>query len=177
MSRLVAAEYLTLDGVMEDPTWARPYCNEELGEFQHELLAGSDALLLGRRTHESCGAAWPQLPAGPGAERLRRLPRYVASRTLPTAGPNAQLLRGEVAAAVARLKQQPGHNLLLYGSGQLVEYLRRHGLVDEYRLMVCPTVQGCGQRLFAGGLTDFRLLSSHTTRMGVLLLRYQATLP
>ena len=173
MSKVIAAEHLTLDGVMENPAWTAPYFNDELGEFQGELMASSDALLLGRVTYEAFAAAWPNLPDAPGADRMNGMPKYVASRTLQTAGWNAQVIEGDVAAAVGRLKQEPGQNLLIYGSGQLVEYLRQHGLIDEYRLMIFPVVLGSGKRLFAQAPTDFKLKSSHTTSTGVLVLTYQ----
>ncbi|MDO7846526.1 dihydrofolate reductase family protein [Hymenobacter sp. M29] len=174
MSKVIAAEYLTLDGVMENPAWTAPYFNEELGEFQGELMASADALLLGRVTYEAFAEAWPNAPDAPDAEIMNRLPKYVASRTLQTAGWNAEIMQGDVAAEVARLKQEPGQNLLIYGSGQLVEYLRRHGLIDTYRLMVFPLVLGSGQHLFTTEIgSDFKLVSSHATRTGVLVLTYE----
>jgi dihydrofolate reductase len=174
MSKVVAAEYLTLDGVMENPAWTAPYFNDELGEFQGELMTSADALLLGRVTYEAFASAWPHMPDTPGADRMNSLPKYVASRTLQTAGWNAKIMQGDVAAAVARLKQEPGQNLLIYGSGQLVEHLRQHDLIDTYRLMVFPLVRGRGQRLFTSEIgSDFKLASSHTTRTGVLVLTYE----
>ncbi|MDO7854772.1 dihydrofolate reductase family protein [Hymenobacter convexus] len=174
MSKVIAAEYLTLDGVMENPAWTAPYFNEELGEFQGELMASADALLLGRVTYEAFAGVWPNMPDAPGADIMNRLPKYVASRTLQTAGWNAEIMQGDVAATVARLKQEPGHNLLIFGSGQLVEYLRQHGLIDTYRLMVFPLVLGGGQRLFTTEIgSDFKLVSSHTTSTGVLVLTYE----
>ncbi|MBH8568012.1 dihydrofolate reductase [Microvirga sp. STS02] len=173
MSKVIAAEYLTLDGVMENPAWTAPYFNDELGEFQGELMASCDALLLGRLTYEAFAGAWPHMPDAPGAARMNSLPKYVASRTLQTAEWNAQIIEGNVGAAVARLKREPGQNLLIYGSAQLVEYLRQHSLIDEYRLMVFPVVLGSGKRLFAEAPTNFKLKSSHTTSTGVLVLTYQ----
>ncbi|GAB3659398.1 dihydrofolate reductase family protein [Hymenobacter agri] len=173
MSKVIVAEYLTLDGVMEHPAWTAPYFNDELGEFQGELMANCDALLLGRVTYEAFAGAWPNMPDAPGAARMNSLPKYVASRTLHTAGWNASIIAGDVAAEVARLKQEPGQNLLIYGSGELVEYLRQHGLIDEYRLMIFPVVLGGGRRLFAEAPTNFRLKSSHVTSTGVLVLTYQ----
>ncbi|HEX8330245.1 MAG TPA: dihydrofolate reductase family protein [Hymenobacter sp.] len=175
MCKVVAAEYLTLDGVMENPAWTAPYFNEELGEFQRELLFASDALLLGRVTYEGFAAAWPGMKDEDGfADRMNNMPKYVASRMLQTAGWNAEILPGDVAAAVAKLKEEPGQNLLIYGSGQLVEYLRQHDLIDQYRLMVHPLVLGSGQRLFTAEINStFKLVSSHTTSTGVLVLTYE----
>ena len=174
MCKVVAAEYLTLDGVMENPTWTAPYFNDELGEFQSELMQATDALLLGRVTYEAFASVWPNMPDAPGAGLMNSLPKHVASHTLQTAGWNAEIIRGDVAAAVARLKEEPGQNLLIYGSGQLVEYLRQHQLIDTYRLMVFPVVLGSGKRLFTAEIgSDFKLTSSHTTSTGVLVLTYE----
>ncbi|GAB3580365.1 dihydrofolate reductase family protein [Hymenobacter daeguensis] len=174
MSKVIAAEYLTLDGVMENPAWTAPYFNEELGEFQGELLSACDALLLGRVTYEAFAGAWPNMPDAPGADRMNSLPKYVASTTLQAAEWNAGIIQGDVAAEVARLKQEPGQNLLIYGSARLVQHLHEKGLIDEYRLMIFPVVLGGGKRLFADGSAQagLKLLSSHTTRTGVLVLSY-----
>lgn len=177
MSKVIAAEYLSLDGVMENPAWTQPYFNDELGEFQGELMASCDALLLGRVTYEAFAAAWPTMPAAPGAVIMNRLPKYVASRTLQTAEWNARIIQGEVATEVSRLRQEPGQNLLIFGSAQLVEYLRQHQLIDTYRLMVFPVVLGTGKRLFTTEIgSDFTLKSSHTTGTGVLVLTYERAL-
>ena len=175
MGKIIAAEYLTLDGVMENPAWTAPYFNDELGAMQHELMYGCDALLLGRLTYEAFAAAWSNMPDAPGAERMNSVPKYVASRTLQTAEWNAQIIRGDVAAEVGRLKQELEQNLLIYGSGQLVEYLRQHQLVDRYRLMVHPLVLGGGKRLFADGsaAAKLELVATRATRTGVLVLDYQ----
>ena len=175
MCKVVAAEYLTLDGVMENPAWTGPYFNQELGEFQQELLFSSDALLLGRVTYEGFAAAWPGMKDEDGfADRMNALPKYVASRTLKATDWNAEIIQGDVAAEVARLKREPGQNLLIYGSAQLVEYLRQHQLIDRYRLMIFPTVLGSGKRLFTNeSSTDMKLVSSHTTSTGVLVLTYE----
>jgi dihydrofolate reductase len=174
MSKVIAAEYLTLDGVMENPAWTAPYFNDELGEFQGELMSSCDALLLGRVTYEAFAGAWPNMPDAPGAARMNSLPKYVASNTLQTAEWNAQIIQGDVATEVARLKQEPGQNLLIYGSAQLVQYLHAKGLIDEYRLMVFPVLEGSGKRLFANGSekAGMKLIASHTTSTGVLVLSY-----
>jgi dihydrofolate reductase len=175
MSKVIAAEYLTLDGVMENPAWTAPYFNDELGEFQHELMYSSDALLLGRVTYEAFAGAWPKMPDAPGAARMNSVPKYVASKTLQTAGWNASVIQGDVATKVARLKQKPGQNLLIYGSAQLVQCLHAQGLIDEYRLMVFPVLAGSGKRLFTEGSAKagLKLISSHITSTGVLVLNYR----
>ncbi|MDQ2773071.1 MAG: dihydrofolate reductase family protein [Bacteroidota bacterium] len=175
MRKVIAAEYLTLDGVMENPAWTAPYWNKELAQLQHDLNFGCDALLLGRVTYQSFAAAWPTMKDEEQfADRMNSLPKFVASRTLATAEWNAEILQGDVAEAVAALKQQPGHNLLIYGSGQFSEYLRQHGLIDEYRLMIFPTVLGQGKRLFESNIgSDFKLTNTVTTSTGVVVLSYE----
>ena len=177
MRKLTAVLYLTLDGVMENPAWTGPYFNDELAAAQHELLFASEALLLGRTTYQGFAQAWPTMTDENGfANRMNALPKYVASRTLTTTGWNAQLLPGpDAAEAVRQLKQQPGGDLLLYGSGTLADTLRPHGLIDEYRLLVFPVVLGQGQRFFREGSapTNLQLLSAHTTSTGVSMLTYR----
>lgn len=176
MRKLTAAIYLTLDGVMEHPAWTSPYFNAELARVQHELLATHGALLLGRVTYEAFAAAWPNMPHEEEADRMNTLPKFVASRTLTTTTWNAELLPGpDAAEAVARLKQQPGPDLLLYGSGELAATLRQHGLIDTYCLMVFPVVLGEGQRLFAegSGPSYFQLVAAQTTSTGVSVLTYR----
>src|SRR5262249_11032091 len=144
------AEYLSLDGVMEDPGpagafehrgWTTPYWNDELAQWQSDQFFASDALLLGRVTYEEFAAAWPSRSGDPFTDRMNSLPKFVASTTLqePLAW-NASLLKGDVAAEVAKLKQQSGQDILVYGSSGLVHALMQHNLVDEVRCMVYPLV-------------------------------------
>jgi len=186
MRKVVAAEYVTVDGVMTDPGgtgeiehggWSSPYFNDELAEYQTEQLLASEALLLGRVTFEGFAAAWPSMEETEGefAVRMNRLPKFVASKTLrePLAW-NGTLLNGDVAQAVEKLKEQPGQDLLIYGSGELVNALHPHGLIDEYRLMVFPVTLGMGKHLFReGGRTrDLTLSDAKMTSSGVALLTY-----
>jgi dihydrofolate reductase len=186
MARVVAAEYVTVDGVMTDPGgvgeiehggWSNEYFDDELAKYQSEQLSASDALLLGRVTFESFAAAWPSMEETEGefAVRMNTLPKFVASRTLkePLAW-NGTLLKGDLAAAVVQLKEQPGGDLLIYGSGELVNVLHAHGLIDEYRLMVFPVTLGEGKHLFSDGTDrrDLRLNDAKTTPTGVALLTY-----
>ena len=153
MSRVVAAEYVTADGVMQDPGgvgeielggWSNPYWNDELAKLQAELLFASDALLLGRITYEGFAAAWPDLEHEEDdfADRMNTMPKYVASRTLNDTEWNATLITGEVPEAVTGLKRQSDQSLLIYGSGDLLNTLLRHDLIDQYRLMIYPVVLG-----------------------------------
>jgi dihydrofolate reductase len=184
MRKVVVAEYLTLDGVMEDPGgsgefehrgWTMPYWNDELGTYQSDQFFASDVLLLGRVTFEEFAAAWPSRSGDPFTDRMNSLPKVVASTTLqePLAW-NGTLLKGDPADEVAKLKQQSGQDILVYGSSTLVHTLRQHDLVDEYRLMVYPLVLGSGQRLFKDGTdTTLHLVDSKVTSTGVALLTYR----
>src|SRR5215510_1010074 len=187
MRKVVAAEYVTLDGVMQDPGgvgeiehggWSSQYFNEELGEYQSDQLSASDALVLGRVTFEGFAAAWPSMEETEGefAVRMNALPKYVASRSLeePLAW-NGTLLKGDLVEEVGKLKQQPGQNLLIYGSSEVVNALHPHGLIDEYALMVFPVTLGVGKHLFREGTdkTDLKLADARTTSTGVAVLTYR----
>ena len=189
---LIVSEFLSLDGVMQAPGgpdedrsggfehggWQMPYNDEAAGSAITEGMAAAGGFLLGRRTYELFAAYWPSQPDDdPIAATLNNLPKYVASTTLqePLAWRNATLLQGEVAEAVAKLKQQPGKDLQVIGSGELAQTLMRHGLVDEYRLMLHPLVLGSGRRLFRDGnpRAALRLVDTRTTTTGVLMLTYR----
>jgi dihydrofolate reductase len=186
MGRVVAAEYVTVDGVMTDPGgvgeiehggWTNAYFDDELAKYQSEQLFASDSLLLGRVTFEGFAAAWPSMEETEGefAVRMNALPKFVAPRTLTAPLPwNGTLLEGDLAGAVMRLKEQPGGDLLIYGSGEIVNVLHAQGLIDEYRLMVFPVTLGQGKHLFSEGADkrDLRLSEAKTTRSGVALLTY-----
>ncbi|MBZ9712973.1 dihydrofolate reductase family protein [Deinococcus multiflagellatus] len=176
MRQLIVTEFVTLDGVMEEPTpWQAGHVSPEIGQFKFDELFACGALLLGRVTYEEFVAYWPAA-AGTGAfgERMNELPKFVAT-TAP--GPltwNAAPLEGDVITAVQRLKQQQGGDLLTYGSAALVQTLLRAGLVDELRLMVYPTVLGRGKRLFSD--TDRLAMTLRAARplgAGVVLLTYR----
>lgn len=176
MSKIAVAEFLSLDGVMERPVWTFPYWDGEIARFKHSELFASDALLLGRKTYEGFAQAWP-VRAGSDdyADRMNSLPKYVVSTTLDKVNwQNSTILQGNVAEEVSRLRQQPGGNLLIFGSGQLIGYLMQQNLVDEYRLMIYPIVLGKGQRLFReGNSAKLNLIESHCFRSGVNAAIYQ----
>src|SRR2546430_13137226 len=140
MRQVVAVEYLTLDGVAQDPGpagdfehrgWTVPYWNDELLKYQSDLLFASDALLLGRVTYEEFVASWPLRSGDPFTDRMNTLPKYVASTTKQEPLEwNARLLEGDTADAVAKLKEEPGDDILIYGSGVLVNTLLPHNLID-----------------------------------------------
>ncbi|HKV67806.1 MAG TPA: dihydrofolate reductase family protein, partial [Gaiellales bacterium] len=151
MGRIVAVEYLTLDGVFEEPAWTRPYFDEAVAKFQGEAMQWADALLMGRVTYDGMSQAWPEIGDDPstGGDIMNSIGKYVPTSTLTEPTWNATFLAGDVVEAVTDLKAG-SENLLIYGSGQLTETLRAAGLIDEYRLLICPIVLGEGRRLFTG---------------------------
>jgi dihydrofolate reductase len=178
MRRIVATEYVSLDGIMEEPgQWSFPFWSEEAARFKYDELFASDALLLGRLTYEGFARAWPTMTGtGEFGERMNGLPKYVVSTTLDAAEwNNSHLIKGDVPQAVAELKQQPGRDILLAGSGVLLRTLMQHDLVDEYRLMVHPIILGSGRRLFGdeGERKALRLVETRTFGSGVVVLRYE----
>jgi dihydrofolate reductase len=192
MSRVIVSEFLTLDGVMQSPGydwedrrggfehggWQPPLFDDALGAAVVGGIQEAGGLLLGRRTYEIFARHWPNQPDDdPLAPILNGLPKYVASTTLkaPLEWANSTLLGEDVADKVANLKQQPGKDLLVIGSGELVQTLMQHELVDAYRLMLHPIVLGSGRRLFPDGTmkTPLQLVDSTTTTKGVLILTYE----
>ncbi len=155
MRKLVVSEFVSLDGVVEDPGWSLQFSGEEQNKFKFDELAAADALLLGRKTYEGFAAAWPQMEEQTGeyGAWMNGYPKHVVSTTLeePLEWNNSTLIKGNVAEEVAGLKQRPGKDVLIFGSGDLVNTLMRHDLIDEFRLMVFPVVVGSGKRLFGDG--------------------------
>ena len=186
MRKVVVSEYVTLDGVMEDPGgaektkhggWSFQFWSEEAAKFKFDELFASDALLLGRVTYQGFAAAWPTVTDEAGfADRMNGLPKYVVSTTLEeVTWNNSRLIKGNVAEEVTRLKQQSGQDILVGGSGELVQTLMQHDLVDEYRLMVHPVVVGGGKRLFRDGsdMRVLRLVETKAFSSGVVILSYE----
>jgi dihydrofolate reductase len=175
MRKLKLAMYVSLDGVVEDPAaWTMAFWDDRLSDLQEGYLFDSEALVLGRVTYEGFAAAWPTMQdTGEFGEKMNSMPKYVASRTLDRGEWNAEIMQGDVATEVGKLKAQPGGDLLVYGSGDLVDELTRHGLIDEYRLMVHPVVVGAGKRIFNGGVTaTLGLVDTVTTGTGVVVSTY-----
>ena len=191
MSKVVVFTNLTLDGVMQAPGrpdedrrggfehggWATPYATMEAAE---ESMSNTGALLLGRRTYEDFYTVWPNRTDNPFTAVLNNTQKYVASTTLeePLSWINSTLLKGDAAEAVARLKEEPGKDLVVLGSGELVQSLMRHNLVDAYVLLIHPLILGSGRRLFpdGGAVASLRLVDTRTTTTGVLIATYAATL-
>ncbi len=175
--RVVASTYVTLDGYMDEPgKWSFPFWSKEASDFKASELYASDALLLGRLTYEGFASAWPTMQGtGEFGEKMNSMPKYVASRTLESATWNASIIQGDVAEAVRRLKQPGGGDLLIGGSGQLIDYLSGHDMIDEYRLMVHPIVLGGGEkRLFRHApRRTLVLVDSLTFPTGVVVLTYR----
>jgi dihydrofolate reductase len=192
MRRVVVNNSLTLDGVMQAPGrpdedlrggfehggWAQPYFDSVMSSVAAEGIAKGANLLLGRRTYEDFAAFWPnQTEDNPFTAVMNNFQKYVASMTLeePLSWSNSTLLKGDAAEAVARLKEQPGKDLVVLGSGELVQSLMRRNLVDEYVLLIHPLVLGSGRRLFTDGgvFAALRLVDTKTTTTGVVIATYQ----
>jgi dihydrofolate reductase len=189
--RIVVFVSVTLDGVMQAPGrpdedtrggfahggWAAPYGDELMGRQASEGMATTGGILLGRRTYEDFYGFWPKKPDNPFTEALNNLQKYVVSRTLkePLPWANSTLLRGDPAEAVAGLKEQPGKDVVVLGSGELVRTLMEHDLVDQYVLLIHPLMLGSGQRLFPEGTppTPLRLTDSTTNTKGVIIATYE----
>jgi dihydrofolate reductase len=192
MSKLVVLNNLTLDGVMQAPGrpdedlrggfehggWALPYNDAVMGRVMAQGMANAGPLLLGRRTYLDFASFWPNQKDNPFTEVLNNTQKYVASTTLtePLPWRNSTLLAGDVAQAVARLKAQPGNDIVVLGSGELVRSLLPHNLIDEYILLIHPLILGSGRRLFpvAGRGATLRLVDSVPTTTGVIIATYQA---
>lgn len=188
MRRLIVSEFVTLDGVMEAPgfewhrdgrnAWALRFQTDDLQRFIREQFASVDAILLGRTTYQIWAAFWPTAGGDQDfARQINEFPKYVVSNTLQEAGwSNSTIIRGDdVFSQVAVLKRQPGGDIYVTGSADLVKGLMEHDLVDEYQLLVFPVILGSGKHLFRDGidLRPLRLVSSRAFDSGVVLLSYQ----
>lgn len=170
MRKLVESTFVTLDGAIESPQeWSPPYWDDEHADYARKLLLAADALLLGRATYEGFVQAWPSR-TGDYADRINSLPKHVASRTLRDATWNATILEGDAAEEVAKLKEQPGENILKFGTGELDRTLLAHGLVDEFHFWVFPVLAGGGRRLIEGiETTHLKLVESTTFKSGIVI--------
>lgn len=174
-------QFITLDGVMQAPGdlnefkyggWQRQYVGEEHLTYIVEQANAVEALLLGRKTYEIFAATWPSMTGMRGlADRMNCMSKFVASRTLSHGEWNATFMSGDAADEVAKLKQEFSGDLLVVGSGDLVQTLMKHHLIDEYRLWVHTVILGCGQRLFREGneKAALRLVDAKTLRSGVTI--------
>ncbi len=191
MRKLVVLSFITLDGVMqapggpeEDPTggfkhggWVAGYFDDFLGKVMVEQMSKSFDLLLGRKTYEIFAAHWPyvQTEGDPIAAGINKAKKYVASKTLTKFDwSNSELIKGDVAKEVKKLKEQNGPEIQVHGSGNLIQTLLKHDLVDELRLKTFPITLGRGKRLFAEGTipVGFKLLESRLSPSGVIVATY-----
>jgi dihydrofolate reductase len=191
MRKVVAAAFVSLDGVMqapgappEDPTggftlggWLVPYMDEALGQYIDEAFSTPFDLLLGRKTYEIFAAHWPFMPDGdPIKEAFNAVTKYVATRSdMPLTWQNSARLEGDVVDAIRRLKQEDGPTLLTQGSSVLLQTLLAHDLVDEFRVMTFPLILGPGKRLFGSGAAPaaLRLVDSRVSTTGVIMSAYE----
>lgn len=185
MRRLIASTFLSLDGFTvgqnEDMGWVMNNFNEEMGKYAGDLMSSMDAILLGRVTYQIMINFWPANTeaTAPGADKMNNTPKVVFSRTLDKADwgkyKNVRVVKDNVAQETAKLKQQPGKNMVIYGSANLVQGLTRLGLIDEYQILVHPILLGAGKPLFAGlsQPVNLKLTKSETYRNGVVVLYYQ----
>jgi dihydrofolate reductase len=177
MRKVVVAEFVSLDGVMEAPEkWSFQFWNDEIAKFKRDELFASDAHLLGRVTYQIFASAWPSRTDEEGfADRMNSLPKYVVSTTLKKAEwKNSYLIRENVVEEISNLKQQPGQDILVAGSATLVQTLIQHDLIDKYHLLVFPVVLGSGKRLFKDeGKATLKLMEAKTFSSGVVLLSYR----
>ena len=185
MGRIVVTEFISLDGVIEDPGGAEDFKHggwsfeidrgDEGDQFKLDETMDSDALLLGRKTYEGFAEAWPSRD-GEFADKFNNMPKYVVSSTLKDPEwTNSTVLNGDLAEEVSKLKQEVDGDIVVHGSAQLVQALVENGLVDELRLMVFPVVLGAGKRLF-GETSDkqpLRLADSKIVGDGVAILTYE----
>jgi dihydrofolate reductase len=192
MSKLVVVNNVTLDGVMqapgrsdEDPRggfthggWAIPYNDAVMGQAMGEGMAQSGSLLFGRRTYEDFYSVWPNRTDNPFTPVLNNAQKYVVSTTLaePLPWSNSTLISGDVAGTVAQLKSQPGKDIVILGSGELIKSLTQHRLIDQFTLLIHPLVLGTGRRLFPDGIpyAALQLANSVTTTTGVIIATYRA---
>ena len=195
MRKIVVAEFMSLDGVMQAPGgaeedteggfahggWTMPYWHDDLGAHFFQAMSKSDTLLLGRKTWQGHGAAFDPMPDGdPFGDVMKAIPKYVVSTTLAdvSAWRNSILIKDNIVEQVRALKAQPGKNINIDGSSVLVHTLAQNDLVDEYSLLVYPLVLGGGKKVFPDGQwAGLRLLETRSFPTGVVLMRYAVERP
>jgi len=189
MGKLVVTEFITLDGVIEAPGggegfehdgWSFKFNRgDEADKFKQDELMAADAQLLGRVTYQGFARAWPAMGGNDFGDKMNSMPKYVVSNTLTDADANwnnSTVIGHDAASQIARLKEKIAGDIVVAGSAKLVQFLAKHDLVDEYRLMLFPVVLGTGKRLFADGTahTTLRLVDSKPVGPdGVIILTYQ----
>ena len=187
MRKLTAGLFMTLDGVIEAPGsgdtslpekrgWSEPFMSEEIGQIIMGQMDDCDGLLLGRKTYEGFAAFWPSVPEDdPFGKRMNGMRKYVVSTTLDEPEwNNSILIKGNVADEIAKLKQQPGKNINITGSGTLVAWLLQHDLIDELQLLMCPVFLGGGERFFKDGSATkvLNLVDAKPFSSGMVMMSY-----
>ncbi|MBA3869617.1 MAG: dihydrofolate reductase [Anaerolineae bacterium] len=153
MRKLVVTEFMTLDGIIENPGWSMGYWNDDIAKFKGEETGASDIMLLGRVTYDGFAQAWPQ-SKDQGAAYFNSVRKYVVSNTLKTADwNNTTIISGDVVGEIKKIKQDGDQDILVHGSATLIQSLIQNDLVDRFRLLVYPVVLGTGKRLFQEGTT------------------------
>jgi dihydrofolate reductase len=188
MRKIITTTWITLDGYITDPNgemgWVAENYDEAMGVYENELVSQADTLLLGRVTYQSFAGSWPHVPDNPSASEgekeyartLNAMRKIVFSRTLESVEWNNSTLRKEVVPEeIEKLKQEPGRDMLIYGSASLIQTLTNHGLIDEYQVLVHPVIVGGGKPLFQniGHLVKLKLVNTKTHPSGVVVLFYQ----
>jgi dihydrofolate reductase len=190
MRELIVNTFLTLDGVMQAPGgpeeddsdgftyggWSVNYWDEQMRQVMTEAMSTPFDLVLGRRTYDIFAAYWPHAPEEAGAKPLNDATKYVVSRNRPTLEwEKSVLIEGDAAEGIAALKKEDGPELQVHGSGNLIQTLMRHNLVDQYRLWVFPLVIGSGKRLFSDGTipSGLKLVDSQVSTTGVVIGTYE----
>lgn len=190
MRKLVAGTFLTLDGVMQAPGgpdedrsggfahggWSVPYFDDRMGQSMVEWIEKAGGFLLGRKTYDIFATYWPKVTGDPIADKLNGSPKYVVSRTLSRADwKHSTVIRGDLVEAVRRLKEEPGGEIQIHGSGGLIQSLLPHNLIDEFRLWISPVVLGSGKRLFGKGAVPaaLELVETQMATTGAVLHVYR----
>ena len=186
MRKLIASIFVSLDGFVStengDVSWVIKNFNEQMGRYAADLMESMDAVLLGRGTYEIMANAWPKQTeaTSPGADKMNSTPKIVFSRTLKKAEwgkyNNATIIKDKAAEEVTKMKQQPGKNMVIYGSPNLVQGFTQQGLIDEYQLLVHPILLGAGKPLFSAmpKAINLKLLRTETFTNDVVVLYYQS---
>jgi dihydrofolate reductase len=184
MRQLNVSTLVTLDGVIQDPGgfgetkqggWGNPYFSEESQQEAYDHLMAADYFLCGRITYELMSRAWGKIKGGPYLERMNSIPKLVASQTLTEPLEwNAKPIKGDVPAEIAKVKQEAGKNIVMYGSAPLMQTLMKHNLIDEFRFSIHPFVLGSGKRLFpeSGQAAKLQLVGTKATSSGVVVMTY-----
>lgn len=190
MRKIITTTWITLDGFIAglsaDPAEAMGWVmvDQDMGQYEYEMVSAADTLLLGRVTYESFSGSWPQVPDNPDvsegereyARKLNAMRKVVFSKTLPSADWNNSTLLREIAPAeIEKMKREPGRDMLIYGSASVVRALTNHGLIDEYQLLVHPVILGAGKPLFQDitEKQDLELIKTKAFPSGVMGLYYR----